>query len=213
MIALWQKHPEKIIDPLLVHIKLVTITLVISILIALIIIELVAGNKKLEGMVNHIFALIYTIPSLALFSILIPFTGLGMKTAVIVMVIYNQYILLKNIITGLNEVDAGVREAAKGIGMTRREILWIVQIPLAKQAIFAGIRLAVISTIGIGTIASVVNAGGLGDLLFSGLRTMNSAKIYWGVLLASGMTILFNAVLKKIENFERQSVNEKKKGE
>ncbi len=212
MLALLQKHPEKLIDPLMVHFKLVLITLVISILIAIVFTDFAVGNPKREGIINNIFALIYTIPSLALFAILIPFTGLGMKTAVIVMVIYNQYILLKNFITGLNEVDAGVREAAKGIGMTRRQILWIVQVPLAKQAIFAGIRLAIISTIGIGTIASVVNAGGLGDLLFSGLRTMNSAKIYWGVILASGMTILFNAILKKIENYDGQSKNKKKKG-
>lgn len=199
MIALWQKHPEKIIDPLLTHLELVLITLSLSLLMAVIFVEIAIGSKKREAFFENLFAIIYTVPSLAMFAILIPFTGLGMKTAVIVMVIYNQYILFKNFSTGLNEVDPAIREAAKGIGLTRRQVLWIVQIPLAKQAIFAGIRLAVISTVGIGTIASVVNAGGLGDLLLGGLRTMNTAKIYWGVLLASGVALLLGAAVKIIQ--------------
>lgn len=86
-----------------------------------------------------------------------------------------------------------------GIGMTQMQLLWKVQVPLAKRALFAGIRLAVVSTIGIGTIASSINAGGLGDLLFDGLRTMNVAKILWGSILSAGLAILVDAVLKLIE--------------
>ncbi|MBP3851104.1 MAG: ABC transporter permease subunit, partial [Erysipelotrichaceae bacterium] len=79
------------------------------------------------------------------------------------------------------------------------QILTKVRLPLAKQALFAGLRLAVVSTIGIGTIASAINAGGLGDLLFDGLRTMNLNKIGWGCVLSGGLAIVVNAVLKQIE--------------
>ena len=99
-----------------------------------------------------------------------PLTGLGVVSAVIVLVAYNQYLLLRTFLTGLNQVDPAVMEAARGIGMRDFEILLRVQISLAKAALFAGIRLAVISTIGIGTIASGINAEGLGDLLFDASR-------------------------------------------
>jgi osmoprotectant transport system permease protein len=198
-----QKHPEKIWVPFLEHVELVVITLVLSVLLAVVLTELAVRWKILETIFQHLFAIIYSIPSLALFALLIPVTGLGRTTAVIVLVAYNQYILLRNFLTGLNEVDAGVREAARGIGMTPRQVLWKVQVPLAKKAIFAGIRLAVVSTIGIGTIASSINAGGLGDLLFDGLRTMNTVKILWGSLLSAGLAIIVNGILKKIENRSR----------
>ena len=102
-----------------------------------------------------------------------------------------------------------MREAASGIGMTVMETLWRIQVPLAKAPIFAGIRLAVISTIGIGTIASSINAGGLGDLLFDGLRTMNTAKILWGSLLSAGLAIGMNYL---IQLFERTPTGARKDG-
>ena len=96
-------------------------------------------------------------------------------------------------------VDPAVREAAAGIGLTRMQMLSKVQVPLAKKAILAGIRLAVVSTIGIGTIAASINAGGLGTLLFDGLRTMNAVKILWGSLLSAALAILLNALIKLAE--------------
>ena len=96
-------------------------------------------------------------------------------------------------------MDPAVTDAAKGIGMTWLQVLTKVQIPLAKRALFAGIRLAVVSTIGIGTIAASINAGGLGTLLFDGLRTMNMARILWGSILSAGLAIVTNALLKAAE--------------
>lgn len=200
MIEYVQRHPEKIIDPLLQHIRLTLIVLVISILLATVLTILSERWRPVGYVLTQIFSVIYSIPSLALFSLLIPVTGLGTTSAVIVLVAYNQYLLLRNFITGLDEVDPAIREAARGIGMTPMQVLWQVQVPLAKKAIFAGIRLAVVSTIGIGTIASAINAGGLGDLLFDGLRTMNVVKIWWGVILSAGLAILVNGLLKFAEN-------------
>ena len=199
MIEYLMKHPEKIYVPLLQHISLVLVTLVISVILAALLTILAVRFEKLGNILMQIFSVIYSIPSLALFALLIPITGLGRKSAIIVLVLYNQYLLLRNFITGLNEVDPSVREAARGIGMTDMQVLFRIQVPLAKQALFAGIRLAVVSTIGIGTIASSINAGGLGDLLFDGLRTMNTVKILWGSLLSAGLAILLNAILKAVE--------------
>ena len=205
MIAYLSKHPEKIINPFVSHIMLVLLTLVISVILAVLLTIVAVLVRNIGNLFLQIFSVIYSIPSLALFAILIPVTGLGLKTAVIVLVLYNQYLLLRNFLVGINEVDPGVLEAARGIGMKPLEILWIIQAPLAKKAIYAGIRLAVVSTIGIGTIASSINAGGLGDLLFDGLRTMNSVKILWGSLLSAFLAISINYVLKLFEEFGRKS--------
>lgn len=199
MLVFLQKHPEKIYKPLLEHVQLVVITLLVSVVIAVLLTVLSMQYQKLGQVLMNLFSVIYSIPSLALFALLIPVTGLGRTTAVVVLTVYNQYLLLRNFITGLNEVDPAVREAAAGIGLTRMQMLLKVQVPLAKKAILAGIRLAVVSTTGIGTIAASINAGGLGTLLFDGLRTMNTVKILWGSLLSAALAILLNAMLKLAE--------------
>lgn len=200
MIQYLTRHPDKILGPLMEHIELVLLTLIISLALALLLTILSIRSKAAGYALTQIFSVIYSIPSLALFSLLIPVTGLGRTSAVIVLVAYNQYLLLRNFLTGLQEVDSGIREAAVGIGMTRMQALWQVEVPLARSALFAGVRLAVVSTIGIGTIASAINAGGLGTLLFDGLRTMNTVKILWGSILSAGLALLVNGVLKAIEN-------------
>ena len=199
MLTFLQKHPDKIYKPLLEHVQLVVITLLISVAIAVLLTVLSTQYQKVGQVLMNLFSVVYSIPSLALFALLIPVTGLGRTTAVVVLTAYNQYLLLRNFITGLNEVDPAVREAAAGIRLTRMQMLLKVQVPLAKKAILAGIRLAVVSTTGIGTIAASINAGGLGTLLFDGLRTMNTVKILWGSLLSAALAILLNAMLKLAE--------------
>ncbi len=199
MIEYFLKKPEKIIEPLVEHIQLTVITLVISIALAVVLTLLAILWRRLGYVLLQLFSIVYSIPSLALFALLIPVTGLGRTSAIIVLVLYNQYLLLRNFLTGLNEVDPALQEAAIGIGMTRMQMLWKVQVPLARTALFAGIRLAVVSTIGIATIASSINAGGLGDLLFDGLRTMNMNKILWGSLLSAGLALLLSGLLKWVE--------------
>jgi osmoprotectant transport system permease protein len=125
--------------------------------------------------------------------------GIGLRTAVFVLVCYNQFLLVRNFTAGIDSVDRILTEAAMGMGMTRLRMLRTVSIPLALPVIMAGIRLAVISTIGISTIAALINAGGIGDLLFDGLRTMNSVKILWGVILSSGLAVTANSLLGAVE--------------
>lgn len=199
MIEYITRHPEKVIGPLTEHIWLVLVTLVISLVIASILTVIAMRSEKVSDLLNNIFSLMYSVPSLALFALLIPITGLGRTSAIIVLTLYNQYLLLRNFTTGLREADPVACEAAKGIGMTDMQTLTRIRIPLARKAIFAGIRLAIVSTVGIATIAASINAGGLGILLFEGLRTMNIPKILWGSVLSAGMAVLLNAVLKMVE--------------
>ena len=208
MIEYLLNYPQKILVPLLETVEITAVTLIISVALAAVLTILSVKLPKVGYALIQIFSVIYSIPSLAVFALMIPVTGLGRNTAIIVLVIYNQYLLLRNFITGINEVDPAVVEAARGIGLTDMQILFKVQVPLAKTALYAGIRLAVVSTIGISTIASAINAGGLGDLLFDGLRTMNMTKVLWGSLLSAGLAILVNGLLKSVENYNSRKLKE-----
>jgi osmoprotectant transport system permease protein len=192
-------YPDKLGSALLEHMVIVSVTLLISIVVASILTILCVHSRVLSKMVIYSFSVIYSIPSLALFALLIPLTGLGQLTAIIVLVIYNQYLLLRNFMTGLHEVDPVITEAAVGIGMSNMQVLFKIKLPLSKKAIFTGIRLATVSTIGIATIAATINAGGLGSILFNGLRTVNTDKILWGSLLAAILAVGSNALLSRIE--------------
>ena len=116
MIDFLLSHPEKIITPLLEHVSLTAVTLVISVLVASVLTILGTAVPVLGKILTAVFSVVYSIPSLALFALLIPITGLGRTSAVIVLCAYNQYLLLGNFLTGLAEVDPGVREAAKASG-------------------------------------------------------------------------------------------------
>ncbi|XCP84814.1 ABC transporter permease [Roseburia hominis] len=193
------KHYDDLLEALLEHLQIVVITLFFSLLLAAVLTIVSVYLKKLGEVLIQLSGILYSVPSLALFALLIPVTGLGMTTAVIVLTGYNQYLLLRNFLTGLAEVDPAITEAATGLGMNTLQILVRVQIPLAKRALFTGIKLAVVSTIGIATIAAMINAGGLGSILFDGLRTMNVNKIVWGSLLSAGLALGINACFSAAE--------------
>lgn len=190
---------NKLLTALFQHIAIVVVTMLIAVCIAGIITLLMQNKKALPGMVITVLSVFYSIPSLALFALLIPFTGLGRTTAVIVLVVYAQYILVRNFSMGLNEVDKGILEAAKGMGMSETEIFRKVQFPLAAGSFVAGIKLATTSTIGIATIAALINAGGLGTILFDGLRTLNIVKIFWGTILTVALCIPVNMGLNIVQ--------------
>ena len=199
MITYLVKYHDKLLNALAEHIMIVLITLVLSVVMASVLTILAMYFQWISKMLIGFFSMIYSIPSLALFAILIPVTGLGRNTAVIVLVMYNQYLLLRNFIDGLNQVDGSVIEAATGMGMSRMQVLVKVRIPLSLRPLFTGIHLAVVSTIGIATIAATINAGGLGSILLDGLRTLNVNKILWGSILSAGLAIVGNAGLSRLE--------------
>ncbi len=195
MIAYAFRYWDKLLSALLEHFEIVLVTLAISLVLAALLTVVCSYSRRLSRVLLNLLSMIYSVPSLALLALLIPITGLGRKTAIVALVIYNQYLLLRNFLAGLDGVDRGIVEAATGMGMTRMQLLWKVQVPLAKKALIAGLRIALVSTVGIATIAASINAGGLGTVLFDGLRTMNTAKILWGSLLSAVMAVGIDRLL------------------
>ncbi|MCZ2154915.1 MAG: ABC transporter permease [Bryobacterales bacterium] len=144
-----------------------------------------------------------TIPSLALFGFLIPLPfmgGIGPRTAILALVLYAILPMLRNTVTGILGIDPAVRESAIAMGMTDAQRLWQVEIPLALPVIFAGLRVAVVTTIGTATIAAAIGAGGLGVLIFRGVAMVDTARILAGAIPAAAMALIFDGVLGWIED-------------
>jgi len=143
-----------------------------------------------------------TIPSLALFGFLIPIPfigGIGERTAIIALCIYALLPVLRNSLTGILGVDAAVRESAVAMGMTARQVLWQVELPLATPGIITGLRIATVSTIGTATIAAAIGGGGLGVFIFRGLSMADSNTILAGAVPAAIMALIADEVLEWIE--------------
>jgi osmoprotectant transport system permease protein len=185
-----------VIQPaLLEHVKLVLIAVAIGFAIALAA-ALVSHRYRLADRPFVVFsAIVYTIPSLALFQLLVPVTGLTVTTVEVALVGYTLLILYRNIIEGLRGVPAEVLEAARGMGLTRRQTLWRVELPLAVPAMIAGLRVAVVSTIALATVAALVVPQGLGYPIFVALREAFKTEIIVAGGLAIGLALVADALL------------------
>ena len=199
MFAYFADHSDQLMSAFWEHLGIVFSVLLISIILAAVICWFLLQSERATNIVVNIFSEVYSIPSLALFALLIPLLGLGNKTAIPVLVLYNQYLLIRNFMTGMQNVDKSILEAGTGMGMSKWQLVTRVQLPLAMPSIVAGIRLAIISTTGIATIAATINAGGLGKILLSGLRTMNTYKIIWGTILCVLIALLADTLLRLLE--------------
>ncbi len=191
------------------HLVMTLVALLIALLVAFPIGILVSRYRRLEGPIISALNLLYTIPSLALLVlfITIPFIGLGTDNAVVVLVIYAQIILVRNIVVGLKGVDPDVLEAARGMGMGSAQRLLQIELPLALPVIIAGIRIAAVTIIGIGIVAALVNAGGLGRLLFDGVSRNYPDMIVAGALGATALAGLTNVALRLVERRVALSVS------
>ena len=181
------------------HLRLTLIALAVALAIAMPVGLVLARVRWLRGPVLGVLGVIYTIPSLSLFVLLIPLLGLGPTPAIVALVAYAQLVLVRNIVVGLTGVDPAIVEAARGMGMSGWQRFSRVELPLALPLILAGLRLAALSIIGIGTIAAFINAGGLGRLLFEGVATSNPPKIVAGAVAVSLLAFLANALLRFLE--------------
>lgn len=180
---------------LLEHVKLTLIAVVIGFVIALAA-ALVTHRYRLADRPFVVFsAVVYTIPSLALFQLLVPVTGLTVTTVEIALVGYTLLILYRNILEGLRGVPRDVLEAARGMGLTRRQTLWRIELPLAVPAMIAGLRVAVVSTIALATVAALVIPEGLGYPIFLALREAFKTEIIVAGGLAVGLALLADALL------------------
>ena len=181
------------------HIRIAALALALALPLALILGVLGVVWRPIRQPVLWLAGTLYTIPSLAMLAFLIPSQGLGLRPTLILLVVYAQVFLVRNIVTGLTGVDSAVLEAARGVGMTPVQVLWRVWLPIALPVILAGIRITLTTIIGLAVLGGWVAAGGLGELLFSGISTNNPAKVMAGIIAIVLLALLADITLRGIE--------------
>lgn len=184
---------------LLRHIELVGLSMLIAICIGIPLGIIITRVKPLEGPILGIAGILQTIPSLALLGFMIPLFGIGMTTAVVALFLYSLLPIIRNTFAGIKDVDKSVIEAAKGMGMTKRQILFKIQLPLALSVIMAGIRTATVINVGTTTLAAFIGAGGLGDFIFLGISRNIDALIIIGALPAAILALILDFLLGRLE--------------
>lgn len=172
------------------HLVLVGIAIAIAILISLPLGVLITRQKSLRQPVLALANILQTIPSLAMFGLLIPLVGIGAVPAVIALTLYSFLPIIRNTYTGIMAVDPAVREAGQGMGMTDWQLLSRVELPLAAGVILAGVRVATVIAVGIATIAAAIGAGGLGVFIFRGIAVVNNDLILAGAVPAAAIALL-----------------------
>lgn len=193
-----RQHWSDTLGPALVqHLELTFIAVAIGFALAFPLALLAHRFRLLEQPLGVVSALLYTIPSVALFQFLIPFTGLTTTTVEVALVAYTLVMLFPNIVAGLRSAPPDVLEAAHGMGLTSRQVLWSVELPLAVPAIIGGLRIAVVSTVAIATIAALVGDRGLGYPIFlaMGLPTPFKTEIYSAGVLVVALALALDLVL------------------
>jgi len=181
------------------HIQLTLVALFIANLIALPLGIVLTRKRKIAETIIGITSVFQTIPSLALLGFMVPLFGIGFGPAIIALTIYGLLPILRNTYTGILGVDQAVIDAGTGMGMTSRQVLFMIELPLALPIIMAGIRTATVMVIGVATLAALVGAGGLGDLIFRGIAMARQDLILAGAIPAALLSIIFDYGLKKIE--------------
>ena len=185
-----------VLQPALVeHVELTLIAVAVGFVLSLAAALDTHRYRVLERPFGTFSALVYTIPSLALFQLLVPVTGLTVATVEIALVGYTLLILYRNILEGLRGVPPDVLEAARGMGLTRRQTLWRIELPLAVPATMAGLRVALVSTIALATVAALVVPKGLGYPIFLALREAFKTEILVAGALAVGLALVADALL------------------
>jgi osmoprotectant transport system permease protein len=192
------RNREEVFARSLEHISLVAASMAISLAIGLPLGIMLVRRARLQRWVIGAANVVQTIPSLALFGFLIPVPwigGIGASTAIVALSLYALLPILRNTVTGIAEVDPAVVESARGMGMTPRQVLLQVQLPLAAPVLLAGIRVATAICIGVTTIAAAIGAGGLGVFIFRGLAMVNNQVILAGAIPAAGLAIAVDSAL------------------
>lgn len=193
------KHIPEIALALWQHVLLSITSVLIGLTIALVIGIYCARRPKLYAVALTISNIIFVIPSLALFALLIPFLGLGMKPALVGLSSYCLLVLLRNIVTGLRGVPADVLDAADGMGYSRWQRLFRIELPLALPMIVSGARIALVTVIGIATVAAFIDGGGLGTIILTGIDQQYPEKILVGGILTALLAIVFDFLMTQAE--------------
>ncbi len=181
------------------HIYLAGIAVLLACAIGIPIGFLITNNKKASSVVIGIANVIQTIPSLALFAFAMPIFGIGADNAIFALFLYALLPIIKNTLIGIKNVDAATIEAARGMGMSKAQIMFKVEIPLAISVIMGGVRIATVTGIGIATIATLIGAGGLGQLIYQGIGMMDYEMIFAGAISSALLALTADFLLGLVE--------------
>jgi osmoprotectant transport system permease protein len=197
-----QNHSE-VLELTLEHLWLVGVSTLLAVMIGIPLGILVSRHPFLDKPILGSANLIQTIPSLALFGFLLPAPWIGERAdrlAILALTLYALLPLIRNTYTGIRGVDRAIVEAGRGMGMTDNQLLWQVQLPLSLGVIIAGVRVAVVISVGLATIAAAIGAGGLGEYIFRGLTMVSNSVILAGAIPAACMALLADFLLGWLEN-------------
>ena len=195
LLEFYGRHLDELLLLLRQHVGLVAISTVVALLLGfplgVVVARHAAWRKPVLGLAN----VVQTVPSLALFGLLIPVFGIGAWTAITALVLYALLPIVRNTYAGLTSVDPAIREAGRGMGMTDGELLRLVELPLAAGVILAGVRVAVVVSVGVATIAAAIGAGGLGVYIFRGVATVDNTLILAGAVPTALLALLLDGLL------------------
>jgi osmoprotectant transport system permease protein len=180
---------DRYVTPFWEHVYLTVVSVAIGFAIAFSLALLAHRRRWLTGPIIQVTGILYTLPSVAVFFLLLPITGRGRTTAIIALVAYTLLILFRNVIEGLDNVPSDARDAGRGMGLTQRQLLWRVELPLALPEIMAGLRIATTTTVGLAALAFLAGAGGLGEAIFADVNFRSN------VLVASALAVGLAVVL------------------
>jgi osmoprotectant transport system permease protein len=190
-------HPDIVWQRTLEHLQLVGVAILVAALIGVPLGILISKIRWLALPVLNVTGVLYTIPSLAFFAIMIPYLGIGRTTATVALAVYSLLVIVRNTAAGLDEVPAATIDAARGMGMTGFQRLVQIELPLALPYILTGVRIATVAAIGIAVIAAVIAAGGLGRLIFDGIRRLDTDLIVTGSVMAILLALVADFLLSR----------------
>lgn len=194
------KHWDKLMTAAVSHLRLVAMAVALS-FAASIPLYLIGRKWPKAGKVIMTLAnIVYTIPSMAMFALLVPFLGLGVAPALVGLTLYNLFVILKNTNVGFESIPPLVIESGRGMGYDPMQLFLKIELPLAMPSIWAGLKLSSTMTVGLASIASIVNGGGMGKLLFEGMNRRYISEIICASLICAAMSVLFNFVFQQLEN-------------
>lgn len=182
------------------HLRISLLALVIALPIALVLSIIAVWSRPGRQPILWTVGVLYTVPSLAMLAFLIPTQGIGLRPTLILLVIYAQIFLVRNFVTGLTGVDPATLEAARGLGMTSVQVMRKVWLPIALPVMLAGVRIALVTTIGLAVLGGWITAGGLGQLLFSGINTNHPSKVLAGVIAIVILALVADLVVRLLEH-------------
>jgi osmoprotectant transport system permease protein len=191
----WSDYRPELTDATVQHVWITVVSVLVGLAVAVPLALLARRNPTVESVVVGGTTIIYTIPSLALFSLLLPITGLSPTTVIIGLALYSLTILVRNVLAGLRAVPAEVVESARGVGYSDARLLTRVELPLALPVIMAGLRVATVSTVALVTVGSIVSYGGLGNLMLRAVNTQFKAQILAASVLCVLLAVALDLVL------------------